>query len=182
MRFEDAYEGWTEKRLTQIDAARLLGGCPRTFRRTINRYEEDGLDGLIDKRLAQVSYRRAPVDEVMCLVDRYCNRYQGWNVKHYYAWYKREGGSRSYTWVKNTLQQAGVVKKAHKHGVHRKRRERAPWLGMMLHQWVAGQYWDLIVTMAVPEPAERMTRPTSTIRCSSVISKAHRAAFVVYGK
>ena len=28
------------------------GVCPRTFRRTINRYEEDGLDGLIDKRLA----------------------------------------------------------------------------------------------------------------------------------
>ena len=36
MSFEDAYEGWTEKRLTQIDAAQLLGGCPRTFRRTIN--------------------------------------------------------------------------------------------------------------------------------------------------
>ena len=29
MRFEDAYEGWTEKRLTQIDAAQLLGVCPR---------------------------------------------------------------------------------------------------------------------------------------------------------
>ena len=56
MRFEDAYEGWTSMRLTQIDAARLLGICPRTFRRTINRYEEDGL---IDKRLAQVSHRRA---------------------------------------------------------------------------------------------------------------------------
>ena len=28
MRFEDAYEGWTEQRLTQIDAARLLGVCP----------------------------------------------------------------------------------------------------------------------------------------------------------
>ena len=53
MRFEDAYEGWTEQRLTQIDAARLLGVCPRTFHRTINRYEEDGLDGLIDKRLAR---------------------------------------------------------------------------------------------------------------------------------
>ena len=46
-------------------------GTTRTFRRTINRYEEDGLDGLIDKRLAQVSHRRAPVDEVMRLVDRY---------------------------------------------------------------------------------------------------------------
>ena len=77
MRFEDAYEGWTEKRLTQIDATQLLGVCPRTFRRTIDRYEEDGLDGLIDKRLVQVSHRRAPVDEVMRLVDRYPNRHQG---------------------------------------------------------------------------------------------------------
>ena len=97
MRFEDAYEGWTEKRLAQIDAARLLGVCPRTLRRAISRYEEDGLGGLIDKRLAQVSHRRAPVDEVMRLVDRYCNRRQGWNVKHYIAWHKREGGPRSYT-------------------------------------------------------------------------------------
>ena len=63
MRFEGAYEGWTEQRLTQIDAARLLGVCLRTFRRTINRYEEDGLDGLVDKRLAQVSHRRAPVGD-----------------------------------------------------------------------------------------------------------------------
>ena len=62
-----------------------------------HRYEEDGLDGLIDKRLAQDSHRRAPVDEVMRLVDRYRNRHQGWNVKHYTAWYKREGGPRSTT-------------------------------------------------------------------------------------
>ena len=146
------------------------------------------MDGLIDKRLAQVSYRRAPVDEVMRLVDRYRNRRRGWNVKHYTAWYKREGSPRSYTWVKHTLQQAGVVSKAPKRGVHRKRRERTPWPGMMLHQdgsqhpWVAGQYWDLIVTRVVPEPAEGMTRPTSTIRCSSVIRKGHRAACVRYGR
>ena len=31
MRFEDAYEGWTEKRLTQEEAARLLGGCLALF-------------------------------------------------------------------------------------------------------------------------------------------------------
>ena len=39
MRFEDAYEGWTSTHLTQIDAARLPGGCPRTVRRTIHRVE-----------------------------------------------------------------------------------------------------------------------------------------------
>ena len=31
MRFEDAYEGWTSMRLTQIDAAQLLGGCRALF-------------------------------------------------------------------------------------------------------------------------------------------------------
>ncbi len=153
MRFEEAYGGWTESRLTQEEAARLLGVCDRTFRRYIDRYEEEGLEGLIDKRLSQISHRRAPVDEVMRLVDRYRNRHRGWNVKHYYSWYKREGGQRSYSWVKNTLQGAGAVKKAAQRGVHRKQRDRSPWPGMMLHQdgsqhqWVPGQYWDLIVTM-----------------------------------
>jgi len=153
MRFEEAYGGWTESRLTQEEAALLLGVCARTFRRYIDRYEEEGLDGLIDKRLSQVSCRRAPVDEVMRMVDRYRNRHRGWNVKHYYSWYKREGGTRSYTWVKNSLQKAGAVEKAAKRGAHRKQRDRSPWPGMMLHQdgsthlWVPGKYWDLIVTM-----------------------------------
>ena len=109
-------------------------------------------------------------------------------MKHYYAWYKREGGQRSDTWIKNTLQQAGAVKQTPKRDVHRKRRERTPWPGMMLHQdgsqhqWVEGQYWVLLVRMVVPEPAEGMMPPTSTIRCFSATKKAHRAAFVVCGQ
>ena len=91
-------------------AARLLGVCDRTFRRQIDRYETDGMDGLIDKRLAQLSHKRAPVDEVIGLVDLYRRDYVGWNVKHFHAWYAREhDGQRGYTWVKNQLQQAGVV-------------------------------------------------------------------------
>jgi transposase len=153
MRFEEAYEGWQARRLTQEEAARLLGVGERTFRRYIDRYEEAGLEGLIDKRLEQVSQRRAPVDEVLAVTERYRRRHLGWNVKHFYAWYRREGGGRSYSWVKNTLRRAGLVTRAVKGGTHRTRRERAPWPGMMLHQdgstheWVAGQQWDLIVTM-----------------------------------
>lgn len=153
MRFEEAYEGWQARRLTQEEAARLLGVCERTFRRYIDRYEEAGLEGLIDKRLEQVSQRRAPVDEVLAVTERYRRRHLGWNVKHFYAWYRREGRGRSYSWVKNTLQRVGLVTPAVKGGTHRTRRERAPWPGMMLHQdgstheWVAGQQWDLIVTM-----------------------------------
>lgn len=153
MRFEEAYTGWQSRRLTQEEAAQLLGVCDRTFRRYIDRYEEEGLEGLIDKRLNQVSHRRAPVDEVMRLVDCYRQRHDGWNAKHFYAWYRRDGGERSYTWVKNRLQEAKLVPKAAKRGAHRKRRERSPLPGMLLHQdgstheWVPGQHWDLIVTM-----------------------------------
>jgi len=39
-------------------------------------------------------------------VDLYTGRYLGWNVKHFFRFYAREHkGSRSYSWVKNTLQQ-----------------------------------------------------------------------------
>ena len=65
MRFEETYSLWTEGRLTQEEAARILGVHERSFRRHINRYRENGLDGLIDKRLNQVSARKAPVDEVI---------------------------------------------------------------------------------------------------------------------
>jgi len=75
MRFEEAYYGWTENRLDQTEAARLLGVCNRTFRRYVNRYEESGLEGLIDNRLEQVSHRRAPIDEVFALTERYRKRH-----------------------------------------------------------------------------------------------------------
>jgi hypothetical protein len=153
MRFEEVYGGWNESRLTQEEAARILGVCDRTFRRYIDRYEQGGMEGLSDRRLTQASFRRAPVDEVLAVSDLYRSRHRGWNVKHFYGWYRRDGGQRSYTWVKNTLQGAGLVSRARKRGTHRKRRERAPLVGMMLHQdgsnheWVPGKKWDLIVTM-----------------------------------
>lgn len=154
MRFEEAYEGWERGRLTQEEAALLLGVCDRTFRRYLVRYEEKGMEGLIDQRLGQVSHRCAPVDEVMALADLYSRRYRGFSVKHFYSWYRRaHGGMRSYTWVKNRLQERELVSKAPRKGAHRKRRPRAPYVGMMLHQdgsrheWVQGKFWDLIVTM-----------------------------------
>jgi hypothetical protein len=57
MRFEEAYEGWQEGRLSQAEAARILGICDRSFRRYRDRYEEQGMEGLLDKRLNQASHR-----------------------------------------------------------------------------------------------------------------------------
>lgn len=153
MRFEEAYEGWNGGRLTQGEAAQLLCVCERSFRRYVARFEAEGLEGLIDLRLTQASNRRAPVDEVLALTDLYRNRHRGWNVRHFHSWYRRDGGGRSYTWVKKRLQEAGLVEAGKKRGAHRKKRERMPLLGMMVHQdgsrheWIADQMWDLIVTM-----------------------------------
>lgn len=153
MRFEEAYNGWQSGRLSQEEASWMLGICERSFRRYRDRYEEQGIAGLLDKRISQASHRRAPVDEVMALEETYKRSHEGWNAKHFYTWYRREGGQRSYSWVKNRLQNAQLVTKKKRKAAHRKRRERAAIPGMLLHQdgsrheWVAGQQWDLIVTM-----------------------------------
>ena len=154
MRFKEAYESYQCKRISQQEAALLLGVCDRTFRRYLCRYEESGLESLLDQRMNRPSHRCAPVDEVMALVDLYTGRYAGWNVKHFYSWYRRDHeGRRSYSWVKNVLQRQGVVKLGRRRGKHRTRREPAALPGMLLHQdgstheWVADTQWDLIVTM-----------------------------------
>jgi transposase len=112
MRFEEVYDRWIEDRLTQREAADLLGVCERQFRRQCRRYESDGIDGLIDWRLGQMSTRRAPVDEVMRLVAQYRDRYVGWTVKHFYSKYREQKGRRSYNFVRLTLQREGVISKA----------------------------------------------------------------------
>ena len=153
MKFEEAYHGWTERRLTQAEAAQSLGVSVRTFRRYVNRYKDGGLDGLRDKRQSQVSHRRAPVDEELRLLERYRQHHEGWSVRRYYASYQRDGGTRSYSWVKNTLQAAGAVAKMLKRRASRRRRESTTWPGMLLYQdgsrqeWAPGQHWDLIVTL-----------------------------------
>jgi hypothetical protein len=154
MRFQEAYEGWIGGRLTQAEAALLLGQCERSFRRHVEHYRADGLEGLLDKRLSQISKRRAGQAEVDGVVQTYKSGFAGWNVAHFHSKYKAElKGARSYSWVKTVLQGAGLAKKAKSRGKHRIKRERAPLPGMLLHQdasthrWVAHAVWDLVVTM-----------------------------------
>ena len=154
-RFEEVYDRWRRRRITQALAANVLGVTARTFRRWVVRYEAGGLAALKDKRVAGPAHRRAPPEEVAALEALYRDGYGGWNVRHFHeeVYVREHGGSRSYTWVKNRLQEAGLVKQGRRKGPHRERRERKPASGMMLHQdastheWVGGERWDLVVTM-----------------------------------
>lgn len=154
MKFEMILERCKARELSQLEAAEVLGVHERTFRRWRNRYEDEGLDGLYDRRLGQVSAKRVPVDEVERVLTLYRERYRGFTVKHFHEkLVSHHDFHCGYTWTRTTLQRAGLVRKAKRRGAHRRKRPRRPLPGMMLHQdgssheWVAGQQWDLIVTM-----------------------------------
>ncbi|MSQ19146.1 MAG: DUF1343 domain-containing protein [Betaproteobacteria bacterium] len=49
----------------------MLGHCERSFRRYIERFQADGLEGLLDKRLSQISKRRANQAEIDGVVHSY---------------------------------------------------------------------------------------------------------------
>ena len=79
----------------------------------------------------------------------------GWNVKHFHEHIQRQYGFEwGYTWTKLRLQAAHLVGRATKRGAHRRKRERRPCVGMMLHQdaspfeWLEGMpMLDLVATM-----------------------------------
>jgi transposase len=154
-KFRDVLSRWERKELSGLEAGELLGVSERQFRRYRDRYEEDGLDGLADKRLGKASVRRVPVDEIAWMLDQYRSQYWGWNVKHFHERLQRHHGFNwGYTWVKTQLHAAGLVERAKRRGAHRRKRPRKPCEGMMLHQdgsraeWLAGSPpLDLIVTM-----------------------------------
>jgi len=77
MRFEQLYGRQQAGRLTQEEMAEVLNVDVRTARRWMRRFEDEGLDGLIDRRIGQISARRAPVDQVMRVETLYRERYLG---------------------------------------------------------------------------------------------------------
>jgi transposase len=143
------------KKITWWQAAEIIGISDRHMRRWRERYEEFGYDGLFDRRCGKPSPRRVPVATVEKVLALYREKYFDLNVQHFHEKLKPDHGIElSYTWVKQALQGAGLVARERKRGVHRKRRERRPLPGMLLHidgsrhQWFQDERWyDLIVIL-----------------------------------
>ena len=154
-KFRDVLTRWERGSLSMMEAGELLGMSERQFRRYRNRYEEDGLEGLIDRRVGKPSPKQVPARDLRLMLDLYRDCYRGWNVKHFHEHLVRDHHFQwGYTWVKTQLHAAGLVDRATRRGAHRRKRERKPCEGMMLHQdgsraaWLDGEPGlDLIVTM-----------------------------------
>src|SRR6516225_4981922 len=143
------------KKITWSQAAEIIGISDRQMRRWRERYEEFGYDGLFDRRRGKPSPKRVPVQRVEQVLGWYREKYFDFNVQHFYEKLHSEHGRElSYTWVKQALQGAGLVGRGRKRGKHRKRRERRPLPGMLLHidgsrhRWFQDERWyDLIVIL-----------------------------------
>jgi transposase len=135
MKFEDVDGRWQQGRLSQAEAAEILGMSERSFRRWRDRYEGDGGAGLLDRRLGKASARRVPVDLVPDVLTLYRERYGGFTARHFHDTLRQHHGFElGDTWTTHRPQAAGLVPKAPRRGAHRKKRPRRPLRGMLLHQ------------------------------------------------
>ena len=152
-KFLDVLSWWERGELSMMQAGEMLGVSERQFRRYRDQYEECGLDGLVDRRLGRASPARVPKAELERMLGLYRGLYRGWNAKHFHEHLVREHGfawggagqgprqaklggvaSGGYTWTKTQLHAAGLLSRAPRRGAHRRKRERKPCEGMMLHQ------------------------------------------------
>ena len=141
--------------LTWLQAADICRITARQMRRMKRRYEAHGYDGLVDGRGGKPRRTRIAVQtlEELCRLKR--EEYGDFSVQHF--WEKATEVHKlaiSYTWTLKALQAAGLAEKSAGRGQYRRKRERRPVVGMLLHmdasthEWLAGQpMWDLNVVL-----------------------------------
>ncbi|MGO9493171.1 MAG: ISNCY family transposase [Terracidiphilus sp.] len=155
MKLQEVLLRATAGKIKWWQAAELIGISARQMRRWRKRLEEQGPKGLLERRLGTPSHRRIPKKQAEKVLGLYRDKYFDLNVRHFHEKLGEEHQiGLSYTWVKQALQAAGLVKRKARRGVHRKRRERRPLPRMMLHidgshhQWFQDKRWhDLIVIL-----------------------------------
>ena len=155
MKLQEVLLRATSGKIKWWQAAELIGISERQMRRWRKRLEDQGPKGLLDRRRRTPSSRRVPKEQADEVLSLYRDKYFDLNVRHFHEKLGEEHQiGLSYTWVKQALQAAGLVKRKARRGVHRKRRERRPLPGMMLHIDGSDHQWfqderrhDLIVIL-----------------------------------
>jgi transposase len=140
-------------KLTWIQAAQICGITDRQMRRLKVRYQKYGYDGLVDHRGGRPRRRRISVETIERICTLKQEKYAEFSVQHFWEQLTQKHGEKiSYTWTRLALQAAGLVEKSAGRGKYRRRRERRPLVGMMLHMdgsthaWIEGQAMqDLVV-------------------------------------
>jgi transposase len=133
MRMQDVLLRALSGEIHWFQAAEILQMTPRNLRRWRERYERWGYNGLVAKRRCP-SKHRVPVAQLERVLQLYRERYRGFTGRHFHEVVRREHGiTLSYSYVKQALQQAGLLPTRRARGRHRRRREPRPCFGELLH-------------------------------------------------
>lgn len=143
------------RRITWLQAAEILGMSPRHMLRLRRKYEEFGYGGLRDGRAGTPRRKRIPVETIERLCQLRRERYADFSIKHFHEKATEKHGIRlSYTWTKHVLQAAGLAEKSPGRGTYRRKRERRPIIGMLVHLDASTHRWlpnlpmqDLVVAL-----------------------------------
>ena len=147
---EDVIRKAIEKRITWTQAASICRVTARHMRRLSERYEEFKIEGLRDRRTGkrQPSRLDPRMVEELCRLKR--EVYADFSVRHFHEFAtKRHKLKISYTWTRMVLQARGLVNKAPGRGKYRRKRERRPMVGMLIHQDASTHAWIKGLPMAV---------------------------------
>jgi transposase len=148
MRMQDVLLRAMSGELHWFQAAEILQMTPRNLRRWRERYERWGYNGLVDRRRCP-SKRRVPMAELERVLRLYRERYAGFNGRHFHEILCREHGvTLSYSYVKQALQQAGLLPTRKPRGRHRRRREPRACFGELLHLDGSRHAWLALVPEA----------------------------------
>lgn len=151
MRMQDVILRAMSGEMSWVAAADILQMTPRNLRRWRERYERWGYNGLVDQRRCP-SKRRVPMAELEQMLRLYRERYAGFNGRHFHEIVRRAHGvTLSYSYVKQALQQAGLLRKRQSRGRHRRRRAPRACFGELLHLDGSRHPWLALV------PAGRAT-------------------------
>ena len=72
------------KKITWWQAAEILGVNERSMRRWRERLEQDGYDGLADRRKGVVSPKRVPLETCETVLGLYREVYYDLNIRHFH--------------------------------------------------------------------------------------------------
>lgn len=145
MRMQDVILRAMSGEIHWFQAADILGMTPRNLRRWKERYERWGYNGLVDQRRCP-SKHRVPLTELERVLQLYRERYRGFNGQHFHEIARREHGvTLSYSYLKQALQQAGLLPKRKPRGRHRRRREPRACFGELLHLDGSPHAWLALV-------------------------------------
>jgi hypothetical protein len=144
-----------EKKITWLQAADICRVSPRQMSRLRLRYEQFAIEGLRDRRdgKRQPSRIAPAVVEELCRLKR--DVYADFSIRHFHQFAREKHGIElSYTWTRTVLQMRGLVEKTAGRGRYRRKRERRPMVGMLVHQDASTHEWicglpaqDLVITL-----------------------------------